>query len=88
MIHHSRRPLAGSETRQIALSSVQAPGLLQHKRPRRRCAEHEKMYTCAWNGCDKTYDTLSHLNGHVMMQSHGPKQTSKEFKGTRYKWKG
>lgn len=51
------------------------PGAQQHKRPRRRYEEIERMYKCGWNGCEKAYGTLNHLNAHVTMQSHGPKRT-------------
>ncbi len=33
------------------------------------------MYKCGWNGCEKAYGTLNHLNAHVTMQSHGLKRT-------------
>lgn len=33
------------------------------------------MYKCGWNGCEKAYGTLNHLNAHVTMQSHGNKRT-------------
>lgn len=33
------------------------------------------MYKCGWNGCEKAYGTLNHLNAHVTMQSHGVKRT-------------
>lgn len=59
----------------------------QHKCPRQRCEETERMYKCGWNGCEKTYGTLNHLNGHVTMQSHGAKRTSEEYREARYKWK-
>lgn len=32
------------------------------------------MYKCGWNGCEKAYGTLNHLNAHVTMQSHGNKR--------------
>lgn len=32
------------------------------------------MYKCGWNGCEKAYGTLNHLNAHVTMQSHGTKR--------------
>lgn len=40
------------------------------------------MYKCGWNGCEKAYGTLNHLNAHVTMQSHGSKRTpeGKSFK--------
>lgn len=50
------------------------PGSQQHKRPRRRYEEIERMYKCGWNGCEKAYGTLNHLNAHVTMQSHGQKR--------------
>lgn len=40
------------------------------------------MYKCGWNGCEKAYGTLNHLNAHVTMQSHGAKRTPEgEFVG-------
>lgn len=33
------------------------------------------MYKCGYQGCEKAYGTLNHLNAHVTMQSHGPKRT-------------
>ena len=44
------------------------------KRPRRRFDEIERLYTCGWNGCEKAYGTLNHLNAHVAMQKHGIKR--------------
>jgi regulator of replication initiation timing len=56
-------------------SFVPIPGAQQHKRPRRRYEEIERMYKCGWHGCEKAYGTLNHLNAHVTMQSHGQKRT-------------
>ncbi|MCJ1271947.1 hypothetical protein MMC22_011852, partial [Lobaria immixta] len=56
-------------------SFVPIPGAQQHKRPRRRYEEIERMYKCGWQGCEKAYGTLNHLNAHVTMQSHGAKRT-------------
>lgn len=56
-------------------SFVPIPGAAQHKRPRRRFEEIERMYKCGWQGCEKAYGTLNHLNAHVTMQSHGSKRT-------------
>jgi hypothetical protein len=55
-------------------SFVPIPGAQQHKRPRRKFEEIERMYLCGWNGCQKSYGTLNHLNAHVTMQQHGPKR--------------
>ncbi|RMJ23926.1 C2H2 transcription factor Con7 [Aspergillus sp. HF37] len=68
-------------------SFVPIPGAQQHKRPRRRYEEIERMYKCGWNGCEKAYGTLNHLNAHVTMQSHGNKRTPEEFKEIRKEWK-
>lgn len=56
-------------------SFVPIPGTHQQKRPRRRYEEIERMYKCGWNGCEKAYGTLNHLNAHVTMQGHGTKRT-------------
>jgi hypothetical protein len=58
------------------ISFVPILGAQQHKRPRRRYEEIERMYKCGWNGCEKAYGTLNHLNAHVTAQSHGQKRTS------------
>lgn len=55
----------------------------QKKRPRRRYDEIERMYLCGWNGCEKSYGTLNHLNAHVAMQKHGEKRLPSEFKDLR-----
>ena len=56
-------------------SFIPIPGAQQHKRPRRRYEEIERMYKCGWQGCEKAYGTLNHLNAHVTMQAHGSKRT-------------
>lgn len=68
-------------------SFVPIPGAQQNKRPRRRYEEIERMYKCGWNGCEKAYGTLNHLNAHVTMQGHGSKRTPEEFKEIRKEWK-
>jgi hypothetical protein len=64
-----------SDQLQQVYSFVPIPGAQQHKRPRRRYEEIERMYKCGWQGCEKAYGTLNHLNAHVTMQSHGNKRT-------------
>jgi hypothetical protein len=66
------------------------------KRPRRRADEINRKYKCGWNGCDKGYGTLNHLNAHVETLKHGEKRTSegkficREMKriadGLEFKW--
>ncbi|KIW24853.1 uncharacterized protein PV07_10541 [Cladophialophora immunda] len=46
----------------------------QPKRPRRKPEEIERLYKCGWNGCEKAYGNLGHLNQHVSKHSHGPKR--------------
>jgi hypothetical protein len=69
IFHQGGHPLS------TVYSFVPIPGAQQHKRPRRRYEEIERMYKCGWNGCEKAYGTLNHLNAHVTMQSHGTKRT-------------
>ncbi|KAF2158409.1 hypothetical protein M409DRAFT_31073 [Zasmidium cellare ATCC 36951] len=57
------------------------------KRPRKRFGEVERLYKCIWDGCDKSYGTLGHLNAHVVMKSHGLKRSPAEFKEIREKKK-
>jgi transcription factor CON7 len=68
-------PVYLSDPDQKVYSFVPIPGAQQHKRPRRRYEEIERMYKCGWQGCEKAYGTLNHLNAHVTMQSHGQKRT-------------
>jgi hypothetical protein len=56
------------------LTFVPLGGPAPRKRPRRRFDEIERLYTCGWNGCEKAYGTLNHLNAHVAMQKHGEKR--------------
>lgn len=45
------------------------------------------MYKCGWNGCEKAYGTLNHLNAHVTMQAHGTKRTPEgEFAFLFHSW--
>lgn len=84
---HSPASAAPQQRPSQVYSFVPIPGAQQHKRPRRRYEEIERMYKCGWNGCEKAYGTLNHLNAHVTMQSHGQKRTPEEFKEIRKEWK-
>ncbi|KAI4870878.1 hypothetical protein F4820DRAFT_147552 [Hypoxylon rubiginosum] len=90
-VYHPQPPTAPGRPPQYGgqqvYSFVPIPGAQQHKRPRRRYEEIERMYKCGWNGCEKAYGTLNHLNAHVTMQSHGQKRTPEEFKEIRKEWK-
>lgn len=87
MVSPIARPPQGGHPLSTVYSFVPIPGAQQHKRPRRRYEEIERMYKCGWNGCEKAYGTLNHLNAHVTMQSHGAKRTPEEFKEIRKEWK-
>ncbi|KAF2398491.1 hypothetical protein EJ06DRAFT_558322 [Trichodelitschia bisporula] len=86
MVSPGHRP-PNSHPLSTVYSFVPIPGTTQHKRPRRRYEEIERMYKCGFNGCEKAYGTLNHLNAHVTMQSHGAKRTPEEFKEIRKEWK-
>ncbi|OLL26383.1 hypothetical protein NEOLI_004882 [Neolecta irregularis DAH-3] len=66
---------------------VPIPSAQPCKRPRRRYDEIERIYKCGWEGCEKAYGTLNHLNAHVAMQGHGCKRLPDEFKEIRATWK-
>ncbi|KAG5999690.1 C2H2 finger domain transcription factor con7 [Claviceps maximensis] len=85
--HQSPASASSQQRPNQVYSFVPIPGAQQHKRPRRRYEEIERMYKCGWNGCEKAYGTLNHLNAHVTMQSHGQKRTPEEFKEIRKEWK-
>jgi hypothetical protein len=87
-IFHQAPAAAAAPGRQHQVYSfVPIPGAQQHKRPRRRFEEIERMYKCGHNGCEKAYGTLNHLNAHVTMQAHGVKRTPELFKDIRREWK-
>jgi len=73
-VRHGEQLIVNKGLAQV-YSFVPIPGAQQHKRPRRRYEEIERMYKCGWNNCEKAYGTLNHLNAHVTMQSHGTKRT-------------
>ncbi|KAK1750627.1 hypothetical protein QBC47DRAFT_406687 [Echria macrotheca] len=81
-------PPQAVQQRNQVYSFVPIPGAQQHKRPRRRYEEIDRMYRCGYGGtCQKAYGTLNHLNAHVTMQGHGLKRTPEEFKEIRKQWK-
>ncbi|KAK3906500.1 hypothetical protein C8A05DRAFT_40694 [Staphylotrichum tortipilum] len=87
IFHQAPAAAAGQGRPHQVYSFVPIPGAQQHKRPRRRYEEIERMYKCGWQGCEKAYGTLNHLNAHVTMQGHGTKRTPEEFKEIRREWK-
>ncbi|ORY33059.1 hypothetical protein BCR39DRAFT_557250 [Naematelia encephala] len=76
-----------SNTPGAGLTFVPLGGPVPRKRPRRRFDEIERLYLCGWNGCEKAYGTLNHLNAHVAMQKHGDKRLPAEFKDMRKAWR-
>jgi hypothetical protein len=69
-------PEAGSssQTSDSKQNFVSMSGAAHKKRPRRTFDQIERLYNCGWNGCDKSYGTLNHLNAHVATQKHGIKR--------------
>jgi hypothetical protein len=65
---------SGSVSGGLPSASVHTLGVHRTRRPRRRADEVERLYKCTWNGCEKSYGTLSHLNDHVRLQRHGNKR--------------
>lgn len=47
----------------------------QAKRPRKRHDEIHRPFRCGWDGCEKAYGRLNHLNTHVAIHRHGPRRT-------------
>lgn len=62
-------------------------GPMHKKRPRRKFDQIERLYLCGFEGCEKSYGTLNHLNAHVYMQKHGVKRRPEEFKEIRKAWR-
>ncbi|KAJ9106097.1 hypothetical protein QFC21_001237 [Naganishia friedmannii] len=62
-------------------------GPAHKKRPRRKFDQIERLYLCGFEGCNKSYGTLNHLNAHVSMQKHGQKRRPEEFKEIRAAWR-
>ncbi|WVF65482.1 hypothetical protein IAT40_000210 [Kwoniella sp. CBS 6097] len=81
------KPSQSGEMSQNEFSLLQLGGPAPKKRPRRRFDEIERLYACGWNGCEKSYGTLNHLNAHVAMQKHGEKRLPSEFKDMRKAWR-
>jgi hypothetical protein len=87
--HLQRRPSTGGNggihSTTLADAAAHQMGLLNHnedpssgpvhkKRPRRKFDQIERLYLCGYEGCNKSYGTLNHLNAHVSMQKHGEKR--------------
>ncbi len=63
-------PATNSDVKQSSeLTFVPLSGPAHKKRPRRRYDEIERLYLCGWQGCEKSYGTLNHLNAHVACKS-------------------
>lgn len=73
VLHHTTNGSGSTSANVSVLGSVSVPAH-RTRRPRRRADEVERLYKCTWNGCEKSYGTLSHLNDHVRLQRHGNKR--------------
>ena len=49
------------------------------KRQRRKHTEMERIYDCDFPGCDKAYESISHLNTHREKKNHGDKMSIYDF---------
>eukprot|EP00834_Sanchytrium_tribonematis_P002464 NODE_76_length_23837_cov_1.242396.p14 type:complete len:182 gc:universal NODE_76_length_23837_cov_1.242396:13755-13210(-) len=49
------------------------------KRHRRKFTEIERIYDCDFPGCDKSYESISHLNTHREKKKHGEKKSIYDF---------
>ena len=49
------------------------------KRQRRKHTEMERIYDCDFEGCDKAYESISHLNTHREKKKHGDKKSIYDF---------
>ena len=79
-MHNNPSPTSGTRPSMMNQSQKPRHGDSEYtKRPRRRAEEVERLYACTWEGCDKAYGALNHLNTHVRNTNHGPKR---EPKGT------
>lgn len=83
----NRNQLDNAHPGGIPNSTTTNTGVHRTRRPRRRADEVERLYKCTWNGCEKSYGTLSHLNDHVRLQRHGEKREPHEFKEARRIWR-
>eukprot|EP00834_Sanchytrium_tribonematis_P009050 NODE_1422_length_1098_cov_1.086086.p1 type:complete len:129 gc:universal NODE_1422_length_1098_cov_1.086086:664-278(-) len=52
-------------------------GARANKRPRRRSDEIERIYQCFF--CEKGYGSISHLNTHIKLKSHGEIMTKSRY---------
>lgn len=73
-LDHSRFGLSSAPSAAAQTQAQTGGKSLPKKRPRRRFDEIERLYTCGFDGCEKAYGTLNHLNAHVTMQKHGEKR--------------
>jgi hypothetical protein len=44
-------------------------------RRRKRAEEIHRPYVCGWDGCNKAYGRLNHLNTHIAIHRHGQRKT-------------
>lgn len=58
------------DDQQKIYSFVPLDVIFQQKRPRKKFNEVERLYSCTYLNCTKSYGTLNHLNAHVTMQGH------------------
>ncbi|KAJ9476442.1 putative zinc finger protein, partial [Pseudozyma hubeiensis] len=55
-------------------------------RRRRKSEEVDRKYRCDFDGCDKAYGTLNHLNTHRATNEHGPRLNAVGYRRAYAEW--
>ncbi|TKY90934.1 hypothetical protein EX895_000932 [Sporisorium graminicola] len=55
-------------------------------RRRRKSEDVERKYRCDYDGCDKAYGTLNHLNTHRATNEHGPRLNAVGYRRAFAEW--
>ncbi|CDW98269.1 hypothetical protein [Sporisorium scitamineum] len=67
-------------------SSSTSSGGIRRIRRRRKSEEVERKYRCDFDGCDKAYGTLNHLNTHRATNKHGPRLNAVGYRKAYAEW--
>ncbi|SPO21315.1 uncharacterized protein UTRI_00792 [Ustilago trichophora] len=67
-------------------SSRGSEGGIRRIRRRRKSEEVERKYRCDFDGCNKAYGTLNHLNTHRATNEHGPRLNAVESNTVILSW--
>ncbi|SNX84102.1 uncharacterized protein MEPE_02810 [Melanopsichium pennsylvanicum] len=67
--------------------STRSNDVIRRIRRRRKSEEVERKYRCDFDGCDKAYGTLNHLNTHRATNEHGPRLNAVGYRRAHEEWK-